>query len=105
MACSNFSTYIEWIWQSNLNPYSSNEAEEWRSYSEKDCEIIEEAYMNREHYAYLANYSIDLKELVQILNKNPTKRRPVKREKHNKGNKKLKKELDVWSDYCEEFYR
>jgi hypothetical protein len=79
------------MWKSNLDPFSPDEIEEWRPYSEEDCEIIEEADRNGERFAYLANYSIDLKKRLQILNKDRTKRRPVKREEHNKGNKKFKK--------------
>lgn len=89
MAYNDFSIYVEWMWQSNLHPFSSTEPEEWTSYSEKDCEMIEEAYRNDESSASLPNYTIDFKKRLQILNKDPTKRRPVKREEHNKGNKKF----------------
>ncbi len=95
MAYNDFSTYVEWMWKANLDPFSSDEIEEWRPYSEEDCEIIEEASRNGERYAHLLNYSIDLKNHLQILKKDRTKRRPVKREEYNKGNKKLKKELDI----------
>jgi hypothetical protein len=83
------------MWQGNLNPFSLDEVEEWCSYSEDDSRVIEQAYINRERFAYLANYSIDMKQRLQILNKDPTKRRPVRREENNKGNKKLKKRFNV----------
>ncbi|CAF5214957.1 unnamed protein product, partial [Rotaria magnacalcarata] len=43
---SNDSTFAEWLWQSNINPDSTNEKEEWCSYTEEECNIIEEAYAN-----------------------------------------------------------
>ncbi|CAF0856960.1 unnamed protein product [Adineta steineri] len=51
------------MWQSNLNPFSTTEPEEWSHYSEEFSEIIEEAYNNGERYAYLTNYTIDLKNV------------------------------------------
>ncbi|CAF1331024.1 unnamed protein product [Adineta steineri] len=77
MAYNNLSTNVEWMWQSNLNPFSTTEPEEWSNYSE-------EAYNNGERYAYLTNYTVDLKKRIQILNRDPTKRRPVKREEYSK---------------------
>ena len=93
MASNGLSTYAEWMWKSNLNPFSTSEVAEWCSYSEEDGEIIENAYRNRDRFAYLTNYTIDLKQREQILNKNDAKRRPVKRVVHNKGKKTLKRRL------------
>ncbi|UJR19958.1 hypothetical protein I4U23_023090 [Adineta vaga] len=84
MSHGNYSTYVEWMWQSNPNPYSTTEPEEWSTYSEEPSGIIEEAYQNGDHYAYLEDYTIDLEERYQISNKNRTRRRPIKRVEHNK---------------------
>ncbi|CAF0950315.1 unnamed protein product [Adineta steineri] len=82
MAYNNLSTNVEWMWQSNLDPFSTTEPEEWSNYSE-------EAYNNREHFAYLTSYTIDLKKHLQILNSDPTKRKPVKREEYSKDKHRI----------------
>ncbi|CAF3684205.1 unnamed protein product [Rotaria sp. Silwood1] len=84
MASHDSSTYVEWMWQSNLNPFSPFEEEEWCSYSEEECEIIEEAYIRRKRCVYLKNYQIDFERQLQISIKNPTKRRPIRRIVHDK---------------------
>ncbi|CAF1056661.1 unnamed protein product, partial [Rotaria sordida] len=84
MASNDTSTYVEWMWQSNLNPYSPYEEEEWCSYSEEECEIIEEAYARGASRAQLNNYYIDFDSSKQVSIKDNNKRRPVKRVVHNK---------------------
>ena len=85
------STYAEWMWQSNLNPFSATEPEEWRSYSEEESKIIEAAYMQDEYRAYLKNYCIDFTDFVQVSVTNRNRQRPVKRVEHDKGNKDTQK--------------
>ncbi|CAF2991956.1 unnamed protein product [Rotaria socialis] len=81
---SNDSTFAEWLWQSNINPYSTTEKEEWCSYTEEECSIIEEAYVNGDNHVVLKNHYIDFAKALQISIQNPTRRRPVKRVVHNK---------------------
>lgn len=73
------------MWKSNIDPYASDEPDEWCSYSEEECQIIEEALRNGESYARLKNYYIDFEKCLQISKINQTKRRPVKRVEHHKG--------------------
>jgi hypothetical protein len=101
----NASTYAEWMWQSSLHPFSSDAEDEWRSYSEEQNDIIEEAYQDGKSGVYLQNYYIDFKRLVQVAINSPTKQRPIKRLVHNKGNKKLEEELYVSLDHSVERHR
>ena len=85
------STYAEWMWRSNPNPFLTDEPEEWRSYSEEESKIIEAAYMQEERQVKLENYKIDFTHFVQVSLTDRNRQRPVKRVEHDKGNKNSEK--------------
>jgi len=69
-----------WYWQSNKNCWSSNEKPTWDQYEDIDVEIIEEAYKASETDSVdLGDYWIDLKQFVQVSQRDKTKQREVKR--------------------------
>ena len=76
---------VEWLWLSNLNPYSFTEEPEWSSYSPEESELIEEAYQAKREKARLNHYYIDFANLEQVRRDDSSKRRPVKRIEHDKG--------------------
>ena len=51
--------HIEWMWQSNTNPWSKSEPEEWSHYSDLQNLIIEEAFSKKQTKAMLDGYHID----------------------------------------------
>jgi hypothetical protein len=77
--CQRSRQRIEWSWKADADPCSSSESAEWRSYSDVEMEIIEEAYTKTESGVLLDDYYIDLNHLVQISNNNENKQRPIKR--------------------------
>src|SRR4051812_4902450 len=80
IATSNESaTRIQWMWQSNANPFSKTEPAEWSPYDDVDNLIIEEAFANNETHAMLDDYHIDFKNKMQISNNNEKNQRHVKR--------------------------
>ena len=70
---------VEWMWKSNGDPWNSSQKEEWRSYSDVETGIIEEAYQEKLPEALIDDYHIDLKRSVQISNSNESNQRPIKR--------------------------
>lgn len=89
MAVHSSESTVEWMWKSNLNPFSRKVEDEWRSYTEEQNVIIEKAYQNDEPAVLLKNYRLDFEKSVQISRDDSTKRRPIKRVVHNKGKKTL----------------
>lgn len=85
MAVIDPSTYVEWMWRSNLNPFSKSEPEEWSSYSEQESELIEKAHASGVHDIHLKNYLIDFSLMMQVSLNDPSKQRPIRRDVHNKG--------------------
>ncbi len=83
------STSAEWMWKSNVNPFSWKVEDEWRNYTEEQNSIIEQAYQDEEPGVYLKNYYIDFERSEQVAINDSTKRRPIKRVVYNKGNKKF----------------
>ena len=69
---------IEWFWQSNADPWSSESAE-WCAYSDVDTAIIEEAFQQKLPDVLLDDFTISFKHLVQISNDDQLKQRPMKR--------------------------
>lgn len=70
---------IQWMWKSNVEPWVSNTAEDWSSFSDVETAIIEEAYKNKLPEAIIDDYHINFKHFIQISNKDESKQRPVKR--------------------------
>jgi hypothetical protein len=70
---------IEWMWKANSNPWSPTEPSEWRLYSDVETAIIEEAFQSTLRRATLDDYHLDLKNMLQISNKNGHNQRPIKR--------------------------
>ncbi|CAF4941630.1 unnamed protein product [Rotaria sp. Silwood1] len=72
-------TRVEWMWKSNEDPWNSSQKEDWRSYSDVETAIIEEAYQKKLSEALIDDYHINFKNSVQISNSNERNQRPVKR--------------------------
>ncbi|UJR18852.1 hypothetical protein I4U23_021980 [Adineta vaga] len=70
---------IEWMWQSNENPFDLSQKSEWKSYSDVETIVIEEAYQKKQSAVLLDQYHINLEQLIQVSNIDEKKQRPVKR--------------------------
>lgn len=70
---------IEWQWQSNPNPWSKTEPSQWTRYGDVHNMIIEDALKSKQPIATLDGHYIDFKRNVQILFKDSSKQRPVRR--------------------------
>ncbi|CAF1103075.1 unnamed protein product [Rotaria magnacalcarata] len=86
---------VEWMWQSNPNPWSKSESAKWSHYSDVENLIMERAYSNGEAKAVLDDYYIDFKQNLQIFNMDDYKRRPVKRVVRKREDKHLREERFV----------
>ena len=80
---------VEWMWQSNPNPWSKSETPTWSHYSDIENLIMEEAYSKGETKAVLDDYYIDLEKNLQISNTDSYKQRPVKRMERKREDKHL----------------
>lgn len=89
---SNPTGIVEWVWQSNPDPWSDSEKPEWTHYSDIESLIIEEAYIAKQTYVKFDDYHIDIKEEVQISNYNENKQRPIKRAIRKKGEERMREE-------------
>lgn len=74
---------IQWMWQSNLNPWSTSETAVWTSYSNEANLIIEKAFSNSQNDIILGDYCINFQDMIQISISDITKRRPIKRQVNN----------------------
>ncbi|CAF0732486.1 unnamed protein product [Adineta steineri] len=81
---------VEWMWQSNPNPYSKSEKAIWSHYSDLENLIIEEAFQDKQSRAQLDNYYVDFKTNHQILNSDNYKQRPIKRVVRKREDKHLR---------------
>ena len=70
---------VRWMWKSNADPWSTTELEEWRSYSDIEISVIEEAHKGKEPSVILNDYHINFYKSVQISNNNQNNQRPIKR--------------------------
>ena len=86
---------VEWMWQSNSNPWSKSETPTWSHYSDIENIIMEEAYLKKETTAVLDDYYIDFKKELQISNTDSYKQRPVKRMERKREDKHLREERFV----------
>ncbi|CAF5050554.1 unnamed protein product, partial [Rotaria magnacalcarata] len=83
---------IEWMWQSNPNPWSESEPVEWSHYSDLETLIIEGAYSAKQPRAILDDYYIDFEQKRQISNIDSNKQRPIKRVQRKRDDKHLREE-------------
>ena len=81
---------VEWVWQSNPNPWSKSETPTWSHYSDIENLIMEEAYSKDETKVVLDDYYIDLKENLQVSNTDSNKQRPVERRVRKREGKHLR---------------
>ena len=86
------STEIEWVWQSNPDPWSKTQKPEWSHYSDVENLIIEEAFSTNHAHAMMDGYCIDFKHRVQISDSDKNKQRPVKRIVRKREDKHLREE-------------
>ena len=92
MACASSSTRIQWMWNANVDPFSKSQPADWKPYSDVENIIIEKAFQDGQNHAILDNYSIDFKNKIQILNKDDSKQRPIRRVMGNSANQHLREE-------------
>ena len=83
---------IEWMWQSNPDPWSKTQKPEWSHYSDVENVIIEKAFSTKKSHVVMDGYCIDFKHLVQISDSDKNTQRPVKRVVRNKEEKQLREE-------------
>ncbi|CAF3972205.1 unnamed protein product [Adineta steineri] len=99
---SNSSKAVEWMWQSNPNPWSKSEPAEWSRYCDVENLIIEEAFSKKEQRAILDGYYIDFVDNIQVSDTDSNKQRSVKRVLCKKEDKHLREarfmDLPVASD-------
>ncbi|CAF1547993.1 unnamed protein product, partial [Rotaria sordida] len=81
---------VEWMWQSNPNPFSNSEPATWSHYSDLENLIIEEAFQDKQPQAQLDNYFIDFKSNLQMSNTDDNKQRPIKRVVRKREDKHLR---------------
>ena len=86
---------VEWMWQSDPNPWSKSETPTWSHYSDIENLIMEEAYSKGETKAVLDDYYIDLEKNLQISNTDSSKQRPVERMVRKRKDKHLREERFV----------
>ncbi|CAF1247732.1 unnamed protein product [Rotaria sordida] len=81
---------VEWMWQSNPNPFSESEPATWSYYSDVENLIIEEAFQDKQPQAQLDDYFIDFKSNLQISNTDDYEQRPIKRVERKREDKRLR---------------
>ncbi|CAF1283329.1 unnamed protein product [Rotaria sordida] len=81
---------VEWMWQSNPNPFSKSERATWSHYSDLENLIIEEAFQDKQPRTQLDDYFIDFKSNLQISNTDDHKQRPIKRVVRKREDKHLR---------------
>ncbi|CAF1538838.1 unnamed protein product [Adineta ricciae] len=93
---------VEWMWQSNPNPWSKSQPATWSHYSDVENLIIERAFTNKQQIAHLDGYYIDFDDKLQVSTNDSNKQRPVKRVVRNREDKHLREarfmDLPVASD-------
>ncbi|CAF0817951.1 unnamed protein product [Adineta steineri] len=83
---------FEWMWKSNVDPFSDSEPAEWKPYSDVENLIIEEAYTTSRTLAVLDNYIITFENTMQSSKTDENKQRPVKRIKCNADDNHLRED-------------
>jgi len=86
------STSVQWMWNSNTDPFSESQPAEWSPYSDIENMIIEEAFTAGQTHAILDDYNVDFKHKIQILNNDHSKQRPVKRLSRNRNDNHIREE-------------
>ncbi|CAF4417822.1 unnamed protein product, partial [Rotaria sp. Silwood2] len=84
--------HVEWMWQSNLDPWSKSEPAEWSHYSDVENLIIEEEFSKKQPRATLDNYYIDFNDNLQISKIDENKKRPIKRFVREREDQRLREE-------------
>ena len=88
----NKNEWVEWMYKSNSNPWSTSQSEQWAYYSDVENLIIEDAYSKNESHVMLDNYYIDFKRKIQISKVNETNQRPIKRRIRRKDETRVREE-------------
>ncbi|CAF1014588.1 unnamed protein product [Didymodactylos carnosus] len=68
-----------WMWKSNPNPYLMAEPEQWTNYSEVECEVLEEAYQQKQKLVELDDYIVDIENGFHAKKSDASKQRPIRR--------------------------
>ncbi|CAF0845200.1 unnamed protein product, partial [Didymodactylos carnosus] len=68
-----------WMWKSNPNPYLMAEPEQWTNYSEVECEVLEEAYQQKQKLFELDDYIVDIENGFHAKKSGASKQRPIRR--------------------------
>ncbi|CAF1492522.1 unnamed protein product [Rotaria sordida] len=104
-ALNNSLKTVEWMWQSNPNPFSESEPATWSHYSDVENLIIEEAFQDKQPRAQLDDYFIDFKSNLQISNTDDYEQRPIKRVERKREDKRLREArfMDLPASYGRSF--
>ncbi|CAF1394296.1 unnamed protein product [Rotaria sp. Silwood1] len=70
---------VEWMWQSNQNPWTKSEPAEWSHFSDLENLIIEDAFTDKKPRVLLDDYYVDFQNYLQVFNTDNQKQRLVKR--------------------------
>lgn len=70
---------IGWVWNATPDPFDQSQKPIWKNYSDVENLILEEAYRDKQSFALLDNYRIDLNKKIQISLVDPHKQRQIKR--------------------------
>ncbi|CAF1462422.1 unnamed protein product [Adineta steineri] len=83
---------IEWMWQSNPDPSSKSQPDEWSYYSDVENLIIEEAFLAKQTHVMLDDCCINFEHGVRISNYDANKKKPLKRLVCKREDKHLREE-------------
>jgi len=68
-----------WEWQSNQNPWMTDELPQWTKYSTKQMQIIEKAFQEKKETVEIGDYVINFECFLQVQKEQNWKVRPVRR--------------------------
>lgn len=69
-----------WFWLANRDPWSHQDPDHWKPYTDAENSVIEEAFRKKKEMVAAGQYMIDLTQNTQYKITDPGKYRPVKRQ-------------------------
>ncbi len=70
----------KWFWLANRDPWSHNDPDRWKPYTDAESEVIEKAFQENKKSVGAGQFMIDLTQNIQYRISDPSKYRPVKRQ-------------------------
>jgi len=71
--------HIKWEWQSNSQPWNSDQVQEWTSYIQENIEILERAFREKQTKAEIGDYIADFETFCQYHKIDHWRIRPLRR--------------------------